>query len=246
MRRVSAFGAGEGEGGVGGVSARIPGAGGDSEGETGKRGRGCEGASSWKYHITFKADLFHAQPPYLGGPFDSLGEVAAAIKLKKERSQKMQLYMDQADPAACAARLKAIIEKNRSAKSCKPSSDPAMLKAVDRYERIMAKREITENAMKWMQNEALHAFESAGYQASLYEFVKIDQQCLINDTFSKSYHHYNFTMKKKSSKKASRLSGDCFGCRKLGVDLRHPTSGNYEKGNEHSGFPFDSHSGGDD
>jgi len=35
-------------------------------------------------------------------------------------------------------------------------------------------------------------------QGPKYEFVKIDQQCLIHDS-SKSYHHYNFTMKKKSS-----------------------------------------------
>lgn len=42
------------------------------------------------------------------------------------------------------------------------------------------------------------------------------------------------------------MIGDCFGCRNVGVDLKHPTNGKYEKGNKYSGFPFDSDSENDD
>ncbi|GJN35517.1 hypothetical protein PR202_gb24302 [Eleusine coracana subsp. coracana] len=171
--------------------------------------------------------------------------------------------------------------------SRKPSRDPAVLEAADRFERIMAKKEAIKNGMKWMENEVLHAFESAGYQllafqleepakadtnipldlsVSMYEFVNLDKQCLIYDPLSVSYHHYNFTMAKKSSRKHYELffaevkstkegkqyfccplqSCRCFGCENVGIDLKHPTAGKYEKGNEHSGFLFDSDSGGDD
>ncbi|KAE8816814.1 hypothetical protein D1007_05556 [Hordeum vulgare] len=98
-----------------------------------------------------------------------------------------------------------------------------------------------------------------------YELVMIHSQCLIYDTFSKSYHHYNFTMRTRQSRLkhwnyqqyfAESKSvegktqyfciplqpnehGHCFGCRKVGVSLRHPENGGYEKGNSGSGFPFD-------
>lgn len=48
--------------------------------------------------------------------------------------------------------------------SNKPSTGPAVLEAVDRFERIMEKKETIRNGMKWMENEVLQAFESAGYQ----------------------------------------------------------------------------------
>lgn len=124
-----------------------------------------------------------------------------------------------------------------------------------------------------MQKEVVRAFENyrseAGYDKNLeYELVMIHSQCLIYDTFSKSYHHYNFTMRTRQSRskhwnyqqffaEAKSMGGKtqyfccplqpsehghCFGCRKVGVSLRHPESGGYEKGNSGSGFPFDTES----
>lgn len=40
--------------------------------------------------------------------------------------------------------------------------------------------------------------------------------------------------------------GNCFGCSNVGIDLKHPASGGYQEGNEHSGFPFDLHGDCDD
>ena len=121
-----------------------------------------------------------------------------------------------------------------------------------------------------MKEEVLRAIEN--YKSAdknlEYEVVMIHSQCLIFDTFSKSYHHYNFTMRTRQSRskhwnyqqffaEAKSMEGKtqyfciplqpsehghCFGCRKVGVSLRHPESGGYEKGNSGSGFPFDTDS----
>ncbi|KAK3137025.1 hypothetical protein QOZ80_5BG0446680 [Eleusine coracana subsp. coracana] len=208
---------------------------------------------------------------------------------QQEKTRFTKQFLNEVNPVVCMARVKSFVRMFQLAErdtkppepvmrdctddvlgSRKPSRDPAVLEAADRFERIMAKKEAIKNGMKWMENEVLHAFESAGYQVSMYEFVNLDKQCLIYDPLSVSYHHYNFTMAKKSSRKHYELffaevkstkegkqyfccplqscekNGRCFGCENVGIDLKHPTAGKYEKGNEHSGFLFDSDSGGDD
>lgn len=150
------------------------------------------------------------------------------------------------------------------------TTDPAILEARYRFERLMEEKETRKNGMKWMQKEVLQAFEN--YKSAdknlEYELVMIHSQCLIYDTFSKSYHHYNFTMRRRQSRskhwnyqqffaEAKSVEGKtqyfciplqpsehghCFGCRKVGVSLRHPESGGYEKGNSGSGFPFETDS----
>nr|XP_051190111.1 uncharacterized protein LOC127303414 [Lolium perenne] len=151
------------------------------------------------------------------------------------------------------------------------TTDPDILKARYRIERLQEERETI--GMKWMRKEALQAFKSyissAGYNKNFeYDFVRLDFQCLIYCTFSKSYHHYNFTMRTRLSRSKpwtfqqffaevkprenetkyfccplqSGEDGQCYGCQKAGIALRHPNSGGYDKGQPGSGFPFDTDS----
>ncbi|XP_044975689.1 uncharacterized protein LOC123443406 isoform X2 [Hordeum vulgare subsp. vulgare] len=208
---------------------------------------------------------------------------------EREKGRQLKLYLSQLDPDECLRSVKATLAmwKNHPKKDNKPAeqpvmqswigraaeqfksttTDPAILQARYRFERFMEEKETKKNGMKWMQKEALRAYEN--YKSAdknlEYELVMIHSQCLIYDTFSKSYHHYNFTMRTRRSRLkhwnyqqyfAESKSvegktqyfciplqpnehGHCFGCRKVGVSLRHPENGGYEKGNSGSGFPFD-------
>uniref|UniRef100_A0ACD5XZU6 Uncharacterized protein n=1 Tax=Avena sativa TaxID=4498 RepID=A0ACD5XZU6_AVESA len=157
------------------------------------------------------------------------------------------------------------------------TTDPDILKARYRFERLVEQREAKKNGMKWMRKEVLQAFESyrssAGYNKDFeHDFVRLDFQCLIYGTLSKSYHHYNFTMRTRLSRSKPWTfqqyfaevkpteneteyfccplqpseDGHCFGYRKVGISLKHPESGGYEKGYQGSGFPFDTDSKSDD
>lgn len=141
---------------------------------------------------------------------------AARIRIRNQALDEVDL-----DPAVRIPRIKELLEmiRNRYNECPKPEKrswmeevvaslepkgcDPAILEEADRFERIVEEKELIENGMKWMKKEVFQAFKiykaSSGYQGPKYEFVKLDQQCLIHDSSSKSYHHYNFTMKKKSS-----------------------------------------------
>ncbi|KAM3329862.1 hypothetical protein ACQJBY_026719 [Aegilops geniculata] len=212
---------------------------------------------------------------------------------EREKGRQLKLYLSQLDPDECLRSVKATLAmmKNHPKKDNKPAKqpvekslmasareklkptttdDPAILEACYRFERLMEEKEARKNGMKWMKKEVLRAFEN--YKSAdknlEYEVVMIHSQCLIYDTFSKSYHHYNFTMRTRQSRskhwnyqqffaEAKSVEGKtqyfciplqpsehghCFGCRKVGVSLRHPESGGYEKGNSGSGFPFDTDS----
>ncbi|TVU49027.1 hypothetical protein EJB05_00318, partial [Eragrostis curvula] len=181
------------------------------------------------YYFTMKDGLFHLHPNDLGGPFDKLDKATDAIwrhhaslkayeqeQARQEKIRIMDQFLDEVDldmyetleMLRCGERDTEPPEPvTRSLVDGFPSfwehgrCDPAISELADRFEEIVAKKEAIKNGMKWMESEVLQAFETykADYQGPKYEFVKLDKQCLIYDTFSNSYHHYNFTMKKKSS-----------------------------------------------
>ncbi|CAN6357068.1 unnamed protein product [Urochloa humidicola] len=184
------------------------------------------------YYLTLKDGLFHVHPDNncMGGPFKSLERATGAISFdrewrqkQKEKARKAKEFLDNLDPTVYLACMKDLTDALRNGKrnpepeivvaTSEPEDcDPDISEEIDRLERFLERRNTIRNGMKRMQNEALEAFEfykaSKSYQGPKYEFVKLDQQCLIYDNFSKSYHHYNFTMRKKSSfylsKKAKR------------------------------------------
>ncbi|CAN6335064.1 unnamed protein product [Urochloa humidicola] len=255
------------------------------------------------YYFILKEGLFHVHPDGCGGPYKWLDDATDAIachrvwrQKENERNRRAKQFLDELDPDVYISRMMELRELilsggDRNSNCPKPEKkswmeeivaslepkgcDPAILEEADRFERILAEKELVENGMKWMENEVLQAFKiyeaSSRYPGPEYEFVQLDQQCLIRNSCSKSYHHYNFTMKKKTSHLGKKVSwdyqlffaevkpttegkqficyplqhddnGHCFGCRNVGIDLRHPTSGGYEKGEKGSGFPFDTFS----
>ncbi|KAL6656289.1 hypothetical protein ACP70R_007115 [Stipagrostis hirtigluma subsp. patula] len=149
------------------------------------------------------------------------------------------------------------------------SCDPVVLEAIQIFESLVEKKEAARNGMKWMRNEAITAFKiflsSIPIKGIKYKFGKLRRQCLICDGFPKFYHHYNFTMKIKipSAKRwhykrffaevkstengkcyfccplKPTDKGHCYGCLNVGIDIKHPSDGGYEEGDENSGFPFD-------
>nr|XP_051191271.1 uncharacterized protein LOC127304705 [Lolium perenne] len=215
------------------------------------------------------------------------------MKEEREKGRALKLYLSQLDPDECLRSVQSTLaemakDSQMDTKSAKQAvekrwmdtvttTDPDILKARYLFERLVEKRETIENGMKWMRKEVLQAFRSyislAGYNKNFeYDFVRLDFQCLIYGTLSKSYHHYNFTMRTRLSRSKpwtyqqffaevkptengteyfccplqASEDGHCFGCRKVGISLRHPESGGYEKGHPGSGFTFDTDSEGND
>ncbi|KAK1627800.1 hypothetical protein QYE76_002115 [Lolium multiflorum] len=146
-------------------------------------------------------------------------------KEEREKGLAVRLYLSQLDPEECfrsvhstLAKMYALEDTKSDEQPVKKSwmstvieelrpttTDPDILKARYRIERLQEERETIENGMKWMRKEALQAFKSyissAGYNKNFeYDFVRLDFQCLIYGTFSKSYHHYNFTMRTRLSR----------------------------------------------
>ncbi|KAL6847197.1 hypothetical protein ACP4OV_023050 [Aristida adscensionis] len=141
----------------------------------------------------------------------------------QEKSRSFKEFLDNLDVAEHVTRVKELLHMLKSDKRDTEPSKPAGIRwvdevvaslspggcdtviseAADRMDRLLAEKQAIRNGMKWMQTEVLEAFEfykaSSGYQGPKYEFVRLDEQCLIYDDYSKSYHHYNFTMKKKTS-----------------------------------------------
>ncbi|CAL4905068.1 unnamed protein product [Urochloa decumbens] len=185
------------------------------------------------YYLTLKDGLFHVDPPNngMGGPFKSLEDATDAIRFdhdwrqeQKERNRKAKEFLDNLDPAVYIACMKDIAAAIRSGKrnpepenvaaTSEPEDcDPDISEEIDRIDRFIERRHAIRNGMKWMQSEVLEAFEfykeTNSYQGPKYEFVKLDRQCLIHDTLSKSYHHYNFTMRRKSSFYLSKKEKRC-------------------------------------
>ncbi|CAL4890930.1 unnamed protein product [Urochloa decumbens] len=167
----------------------------------------------------------------MGGPFKSLEDATDAIRFdrdwrqeQKERNRKAKEFLDNLDPAVYIACMKDIADAIRSGKrnpepenvaaTSEPEDcDPDISEEIDRIDRFIERWHAIRNGMKWMQSEVLEAFEfykeTNSYQGPKYEFVKLDRQCLIHDTLSKSYHHYNFTMRRKSSFYLSKKEKRC-------------------------------------
>uniref|UniRef100_A0ACD5TBW2 Uncharacterized protein n=1 Tax=Avena sativa TaxID=4498 RepID=A0ACD5TBW2_AVESA len=131
--------------------------------------------------------------------------------------------------------------------------------------------QIIENGKQWMKKEVMEAFkkymkETGRFRGAEFELDELLYQCLSVETYEKTFHHYNFTVKTKqagSDKWSSTLyfaqvkemygrkyyfcypldpfeEGFCHACKNQGMDaLKHPAVPiGYETGQADTGRPF--------
>lgn len=98
-----------------------------------------------------------------------------------------------------------------------------------------------------------------------FKFVKLIWQCFIPEKFGKTYHHYNFKAETKNNESGIWIqgtyfaeskrecgvqkyfccllepsdNGQCYGCQNDVADIRHPTTGDYQKGTPDYVWPYD-------
>ncbi|RLN34187.1 hypothetical protein C2845_PM03G02400 [Panicum miliaceum] len=169
------------------------------------------------YYLTLKNGLFHIHPDELGGPFTRLADATGAIQQKlhpfdNEKAGREQMlrfikFLSEKDfdlpPTEVSPQpeLREDPAEDRCSSADHLEYDPFTLEAIRIFERLEEEEEEIKSGMKWMQAEVTKAFKiylsSTETRDAKYKFKKLDYQCLIYDSFPKSYHHYNFSMKVK-------------------------------------------------
>ncbi|TVU16934.1 hypothetical protein EJB05_32938 [Eragrostis curvula] len=141
-----------------------------------------------------------------------------------------------------------------------------------------SKEEIVRNGNRWMIEEVMVAFQKYrekkdDLKECDYKFDELHNQCFSVENYNHIFHHFNFTVKMKTTDSADWTSvlyfaevkeifghkiyfccplepeenGRCVACKNQGIDdLKHPIIGAFDRGGPDSTFPFMYDSASDD